>query len=299
MEVIAVHNAPYDHKESIKTQCCEILNDEWPRSETLRRRSLNSSTDDLPMCLALVQWFYNGKEACPCVLGHARLARITAKAEAVWIESVVLHPDLRGKGIGKYLMLIIEEFAKNKGFSEAYLCTIDRQIFYSRCGYSFCEPVCAYSGNIKLPSGLTSAKPKLAFEESNITQLKNNGANSNSTDIKTSRDNQNKSVLFSEKESATSGESKQKSKDNEGGHKRTTSSCSVIPNRETNNDEVTDISVLCAKMYCRPSLSSNVPDPLKSPLRSLTKNNNGIINKLSKNEICRAIIPKDYMKKKL
>ena len=62
MEVIAVHNAPYDHKESIKTQCCEILNDEWPRSETLRRRSLNSSTDDLPMCLALVQWFYNGKK---------------------------------------------------------------------------------------------------------------------------------------------------------------------------------------------------------------------------------------------
>merc|ERR1711974_35964 len=142
----------------------------------------------------------------------------------------------------------------NKGFSEAYLCTIDRQIFYSRCGYSFCEPVCAYSGNIKLPSGLTSAKPKLAFQESEITPLKNKGTNSNSTDERKSRNNQNKPVLFSEKGSATSGKSKHKPKGNESGDKQTTSSCSVIPNMATNNDEVTDISVLCAKMYCRPSL---------------------------------------------
>ena len=59
MELLPVHRAPYDHKEAIKRQCCEILNDEWPRSETLRLRSLESSRDDLPMCLALVQWFHD------------------------------------------------------------------------------------------------------------------------------------------------------------------------------------------------------------------------------------------------
>ena len=59
MELIAVHSAPSECKDDIKTQCCEILNDEWPRSETLRLRSLNSSRDDLPLCLALVQWFEN------------------------------------------------------------------------------------------------------------------------------------------------------------------------------------------------------------------------------------------------
>ena len=57
MELVPVHDAPFDHKANIKMQCCEILNDEWPRSETLRLRSLDSSRDDLPMCLALVQWF--------------------------------------------------------------------------------------------------------------------------------------------------------------------------------------------------------------------------------------------------
>ena len=59
MELIAVHKSPDECRDDIKGQCCEILNDEWPRSETLRLRSLNSSRDDLPMCLALVQWFQN------------------------------------------------------------------------------------------------------------------------------------------------------------------------------------------------------------------------------------------------
>ena len=64
-----------------------------------------------------------------------------------------------------------------------------------------------------------------------------------------------------------------------------------------NSEDVTDLSVLCAKLYCRPSLPSNPPEPLKLPLRSLAKNNTDKINKISKNEICRATIPKDYMKK--
>ena len=112
-------------------------------------------------------YLFLGNLRKPCVLGHVRLARITSKAKAVWIESVVVHPDLRGKGFGKYLMLITEQFAsEEKGFIEAYLCTIDRQIFYSRCGYTFCDPVCAYSGNIKLPSGLTASKPLWGGEQS-------------------------------------------------------------------------------------------------------------------------------------
>ena len=54
MELVPIHAAPHEHKVDIKTQCCQILNDEWPRSETLRLRSLDSSRDDLPMWLALV-----------------------------------------------------------------------------------------------------------------------------------------------------------------------------------------------------------------------------------------------------
>ena len=65
MDLIAIHKAASDYKDDIKNQCCEILNDEWPRSETLRLRSLNSSRDDLPLCLALVEWFQNPSKSPP------------------------------------------------------------------------------------------------------------------------------------------------------------------------------------------------------------------------------------------
>ena len=197
-------------------------------------------------------------------------------------------------------MLIIEKFAREeKGFTEAYLCTIDRQIFYSRCGYSFCDPVCAYSGNIKLPSGLTSTKPKMGWDQ--IPESTNNSADSKVKTIETSHENQDKTELFSEKDGILRDKAenyKPNDKDCQNCDIQSTSSNKVIPNMTIiNSEDVTDLSVLCAKLYCRPSLPSNPPEPLKLPLRSLAKNNTDKINKISKNEICRATIPKDYMKK--
>ena len=83
-----------EYRTSIKDQCCKIMNHEWPRSEALRWRMLDSSREDLPMSLALSQWFDTG----PCVLGHTRLSRIPSDPNAAWIESFIIHPELRGKG---------------------------------------------------------------------------------------------------------------------------------------------------------------------------------------------------------
>ena len=68
----------------------------------------------------------------------------------MYIESVVIHPDLRGQGLGKFLMLKVEKFCIDKGYKIAYLCTIDMQIFYSKCGYKFCSPVTASSGTVSV-----------------------------------------------------------------------------------------------------------------------------------------------------
>jgi len=212
----------------------------------------------------------------------------------------VLHPDLRGKGFGKYLMLISEKFAREKGFKEAYLCTIDRQIFYSRCGYSFCDPVCAYSGNIKLPSGLTSTKTTMGAEQTQNQHSTSNSDHSNFRTLKASQENPEKSNSYAKKNGAQSHQCGiYKIKNSEGIDIQSTSSdAPTVDTTILDNCDATDLSVLCAKLYCRPSLSSIPPDPLKCPLRSLAKNNNDKI-KISKSEICRATIPKDYMKKKL
>lgn len=160
MELVPVHRVPEEWRQNVKDQCGQILNSEWPRSQALRARSLDSSRDDLPACLALVQWLpppADGGPArhqpgpVPCVLGHLRMTRIPSRPDSVWFESVVLHPDLRGRGLGKYLMLVAEDFARGEfGFRRAFLNTIDRQAFYSCCGYSFCDPVTSYGGNLRV-----------------------------------------------------------------------------------------------------------------------------------------------------
>lgn len=143
IELVKVHDdLPTALKDDIKDQCVKLLNDEWPRSELLRYRTLNASKDYFPMSLALLVKPDN------VVIGHVKLSQIPSQAKAIWIESVVIHPDLRGQGIGKHLMYKTEEFCKQSGYNIAYLCTIDRQVFYSRCGYQFCKPVTASSGTV-------------------------------------------------------------------------------------------------------------------------------------------------------
>jgi len=155
LELLPVHaDISSDLKLEIKSQCVLLLNEEWPRNETLRYRTLNASKEKFPMCLALLIKPDN------IVIGHVKLSEIPSMVFAVWIESVVIHPDLRGKGIGKYLMLKCEEYCKSKGFKAAYLCTIDKQIFYSRCGYKFCQPVTAASGTVGIRDGMFSGGSK-------------------------------------------------------------------------------------------------------------------------------------------
>ncbi len=170
----------------------DILNDEWPRSRTLRDRSLASSRPELPACVALVQWFGE----TPRVLGHAKVGRVLASSESpggggggsVWIESVVVRRDLRGRGLGKYLMLLTEKMCRKEwGATTAYLCTFDRQEFYSGLGYSFCAPVCAYGGSVAPPARLqhgggTNGQIERGPGSLNASPPKNSGASASQQD---------------------------------------------------------------------------------------------------------------------
>ncbi len=71
MELVAVHDLSEADRDKAVDLCMKILNWEWPRSETIRKRSLLSSSPSLPMNLILHQMFpqSSGLE----VLGHARI----------------------------------------------------------------------------------------------------------------------------------------------------------------------------------------------------------------------------------
>lgn len=145
MEVEPVHLLEGDRRSQILTQTVAILNFEWPRSETIRLRGLESSSHQLPSNLVMVG---KGERS---VIGHARISRIPAIPGDLFLESVVIHPGLRGLGLGKLLVLEVEQYCREVlGARALHLTTHDQQVFYSRCGYTFSSPVCAFGGSSKL-----------------------------------------------------------------------------------------------------------------------------------------------------
>ncbi|XP_065307573.1 N-alpha-acetyltransferase 80 [Dermacentor albipictus] len=140
MELVELHN----HPEYINA-CCNILNNEWKRSHAARYHSLIKSSSNLPVSLALVrcQEGLDGQ-----VVGHAKLCRVLHDDKACFVESVIVIPEERGKGFGKLVMKLTEEYARKKGFTRCYLSTHDKEQFYAAIGYTICAPVCGISGTM-------------------------------------------------------------------------------------------------------------------------------------------------------
>ncbi|XP_032781872.2 N-alpha-acetyltransferase 80 isoform X2 [Daphnia magna] len=146
--IVALHDKP----DSIE-DCIKLLNDEWPRSKTARLRSIESSNPNLPISLIMVSNTTTGKGD---VIGHAKIARLPFEPASCMIESVLINPANRGKGFGKLLMEECEKLAVKLGFSTAVLSTHDKQQFYQKLGYEFCQPVSQYGG------GPSPSKPSLS-----------------------------------------------------------------------------------------------------------------------------------------
>uniref|UniRef100_A0A1I7ZRG8 N-acetyltransferase domain-containing protein n=1 Tax=Steinernema glaseri TaxID=37863 RepID=A0A1I7ZRG8_9BILA len=128
--------APFVDFSHFEDACIAILNKEWPRSRTQRETSFRRSSNRKPP-MALLLLSEDGSE----LGGHARLCGLPQDVDGCWVESVILREDLRGKGVGRLLMELLERKAKEFGFKKMYLSTEDKQKFYERCGFACCPPV--------------------------------------------------------------------------------------------------------------------------------------------------------------
>uniref|UniRef100_A0A8C4TKR6 N-alpha-acetyltransferase 80 n=1 Tax=Erpetoichthys calabaricus TaxID=27687 RepID=A0A8C4TKR6_ERPCA len=117
--------------------CADLVNSEWQRSRGARIHALQKSCDDFPVCLVLLSKSETGE----CLLGHARLSLVVGQSRSLFVESVVVSRELRGKGYGRKLMEATERYARARGFRRLYLTTHDKQHFYAHLGYTLGEPV--------------------------------------------------------------------------------------------------------------------------------------------------------------
>lgn len=133
LQVVPIHK----HPEYMKG-CCDLINDEWPRSETARMMTLQASRDGLPTNLILV-------DGSKHLLGHCKLTPIPSIPESCFVETVVISKAMRGKKLGSFLMRYVEDYCRNTlKLTMLHLSTKGQENFYAKLGYEVCAPVSIY-----------------------------------------------------------------------------------------------------------------------------------------------------------
>eukprot|EP00079_Xenopus_tropicalis_P010641 XP_002935682.1 PREDICTED: N-acetyltransferase 6 [Xenopus tropicalis] len=130
LALVPLHTCP-----KLIPSCAELLNETWQRSLGARMHSLERSCDDFPVCLALIS------SPDGPALGHVRLCKVIGSHDSLFVESVVVSTELRGKGYGRKLMEATEKYARSRGFRNLHLTTHDKQDFYHHLGYQLSEPI--------------------------------------------------------------------------------------------------------------------------------------------------------------
>mgnify|MGYP000076344959 CR=1 FL=1 len=122
----AVHNA------------ADLLSKQWGGSLEARKSQLLQKN----FC-----WLFVSASDHNEVIGHVKLAPgvqtnsdVYGTAPSGVLTSVVISESHRGKGVGTQLMHLIELEALKQGFCTLILWTPDAMAFYSRLGYTRCEP---------------------------------------------------------------------------------------------------------------------------------------------------------------
>lgn len=153
LTVVPLHKYP-EHL----MDCCRLINDEWKRSDTARIHSLEASCDRLPTSLVLLE--------NKTVIGYLKLTAIPSIREACFVESVVIHKKLRGKGYGTILMKKAEAYCKDfLSLDTIYLSTKGQEPFYNKLGYTECLPISIYGSYI---SKTTPPQQKTELHKTNF-----------------------------------------------------------------------------------------------------------------------------------
>ncbi len=70
-------------------------------------------------------------------IGFARA--VTDKCTFAWICDIMVHPDYRGVGLGKFIVECLSEHPEVKDCQQHFLRTDDAHGLYEQFGYSVCE----------------------------------------------------------------------------------------------------------------------------------------------------------------
>lgn len=192
--VVAIHK-----RQDLLDETIRLINSHWPKSRSERLSILGSSKDDLPMSLIVTfkrkqadatketrimnDIFFNQQSAdAPTicsqtgrpinVLGHLRLVPVPADDKACFVESMVIHQDFRGKGIGSFFIQQAEKFCEQVlHLKSIFLSTYDSGEFYMKIGFQLTSAICVYgNGEVNTVTKKIFLKKDLNYVEPEVVE---------------------------------------------------------------------------------------------------------------------------------
>ena len=147
MRLTAVHDVCGAEKEAVLDQAASLLCAEWGRGRATRVRALESSREALPCYVVLraeaaaAKGEEDARKDEGVVLAAAKVMALDGAADDLLLESVVVHPAVRGCGVGKTFLLMLEALLASRWRARRVtIVTADQHAFYARCGYAPSSP---------------------------------------------------------------------------------------------------------------------------------------------------------------
>jgi GNAT superfamily N-acetyltransferase len=185
---------PIHRRQDLLDETIRLINNHWPKSRAERLSILGTSKADLPISLILTfkrkepdvkketllinDIFFERQNAdvpARCsetgkpinVLAHLRLVPVPADPKSCFIESMIVHHDFRGKGIGSFVFKKTEKYCEEVlKLKCIFLSTYDSGEFYMKIGFSLTNAICVYgNGEVNTVSKKIYLRKELNYVE--------------------------------------------------------------------------------------------------------------------------------------
>lgn len=192
---------PIHKRQDLLDETIRLINHHWPKSRAERLSILGtSSKSDLPISLILTykrkepdmrketlimnDIFFERQNAdvpARCtesgrpinVLAHLRLVKVPAEAKACFIESMIVHHEFRGKGIGSFVIKQVEKYCEEVlKLKCIFLSTYDSGEFYMKIGFHLTSAICVYgNGEVNTVSKKIYLRKDLNYTEPEVEEV--------------------------------------------------------------------------------------------------------------------------------
>ncbi|XP_072045121.1 N-alpha-acetyltransferase 80-like [Amphiura filiformis] len=128
---------PLHSRLDLVQQCVSLLSDEWPSGKHERLEVIESNCPNPPCSLVLLSRQTDGADE---VIGHCRIVPVKDMNHMLYVEQVVIEKAKRGRGFGKRLLEMVEDYCIQFGYKRLFLGTSpDTPKLYLRLGYRFTD----------------------------------------------------------------------------------------------------------------------------------------------------------------